>query len=144
MVAVNIRMIFAGIMALSAGIVTGWIVLAEASVKPSQPPDVARVVVSTLPSRTDEPARAPAANLEPIDLVAPARKTDASSSGPSAPAPAAELVPALRKAAAPATEDTAGKVVPARDGPIEVAPKNRRTGIARGDDDDDDDDDDAC
>jgi hypothetical protein len=147
MLPLNIRMIFAGVMALSLGAVTGRIIFTKTSVQAAEPQKVARVVVPAMPSNADAPTQAPAVKPESANPSL-GRLFEASSTGSSAPAPApvAELGPPLRKAEAPTIEEPARAVVPVRDAPNVAASKTLGIGLKgrHGDDDDDDDDDDPC
>jgi hypothetical protein len=136
-------MIFAGLMALSVGVITGRIVLAKASVEEFQPIEVSPVVAPTLTSNADERAQSSAPKPEPVDRDPPARKAEASSSQPSASLPAAESTPPIRKAEAPSTQVPARAAV-AQDAPSTDAPKRLDPRLAHDKHDDDDDDDDPC
>ena len=146
MLPLNIRMIFAGVMALSLGAITGRILFTKTSVEAAEPLKVARVVVPAMPSNANAPTQAPAVKPESANPASPGRLFEASSTGSTAPAPVAELGPPLRKAEAPTIEEPAGAIVPVRDAPQLVVSKTLGVGLMGrpGDDDDDDDDDDPC
>jgi hypothetical protein len=144
MLPLNTRMILAGIVALSLGAVTGRIIFVKTAVEAAEPRKVARVDVPAIPSNADAPTQGPLLTPDPVYPTTPGRLSEASSTGSSAPAPVAEVVPPLRKAEAPATEEPARVVVPVREAPNMAAPKSVRPMGGHRDDDDDDDDDDPC